>query len=208
MIGLPTEFVVAKHNVSRETIARLEALVAMLIKWNSTINLISKSSEGSIWSRHVADSAQVFEYGMDADTWVDLGSGGGFPGLVIAILAAQIKPALQVTLVESDQRKAAFLRQAIKALSLSAGVIADRIEAIDSLQANVVSARALAPLPMLCSFADRHLAPKGKGIFLKGKNATAEIAAAKEDWTFMLDTYPSVTDPLALVLVVTGLAHV
>ena len=208
MTGLPTDFMVAKQSVSRGTMARLEALVLMLIKWNGAINLISKSSESGIWSRHIVDSAQVFEYGIDADTWADLGSGGGFPGLVIAILAAQIKPSLQVTLVESDQRKAAFLRQAVQALSLSANVIADRIEVIKSLQADVVSARALAPLSMLCSFADRHLAPRGKGIFLKGRNATAEIAAAREDWTFMLDTHQSLTDPMSAVLVVSGLSHV
>ncbi len=208
MIGLPKDITIATQSVSRETMARLERLVSLLIKWNGAINLISKSSEDSIWSRHIADSAQVFNYGLTADRWVDLGSGGGFPGLVIAILAAEVKPTLHVTLVESDQRKSAFLRHAIQSLSLATDVIAERIEAIDSLHADVVSARALAPLVMLCSYADRHLSPNGKGIFLKGKNATDEIAVARKEWNFMLDTHPSATDPLAAVLVVAELSHV
>jgi 16S rRNA (guanine527-N7)-methyltransferase len=208
MIGLSPDLRVANQSVSRETIGRIDALVTMLIKWNAAINLISKSSVSDIWVRHIFDSVQVFDYGKDADKWVDLGSGGGFPGLVVAILAAQVRPALQITLVESDQRKAAFLRQAAQSLCLSVGVIAERIEAIDGLHADVVSARALAPLSQLCSFADRHLAPTGRGIFLKGKAAPDEIASARKEWNFMLETHPSTTDPLAVVLVVAGLTHV
>lgn len=99
-------------DVSRETSQRLSALVALLIKWNKAINLVSKDTVGEIWSRHILDSAQIFNLGCKASLWADLGSGGGFPGLVVAVLAAEKAPHMQIVLVESDQRKAAFLRQA------------------------------------------------------------------------------------------------
>lgn len=195
-------------NVSRETVARLQVFVELLVKWNAAINLVSKNTIGQVWSRHIADSVQVFEFGSTARNWVDLGSGGGFPGIVVAILSAELAPQMTVTLVEADQRKAAFLRQINQSLGLAATVISDRIEAIDPLKADIVSARALAPLPQLCAFASRHLAVDGKGVFLKGKSAASEIAKARADWNFLVESHASATDPAAVVLVVRELCHV
>ncbi len=195
-------------NVSRETEALLAVFSALVIKWNIAINLVSKTTIDQIWSRHILDSVQVFEYGATANHWVDLGSGGGFPGIVVAILAKQRAPYMQVTLVESDQRKATFLRQASQALGLGANVISDRIEAIAPLAADVLSARALAPLPKLCAFAVRHLAADGIAIFQKGKSADAEITEARKDWHFSYSSHKSVTDSAAVVLVLKGIAHV
>lgn len=195
-------------DVSRETNLRLAALVALLTKWNSTINLVSKESVGQIWTRHILDSAQIFRLGSKASLWADLGSGGGFPGLVVAVLAAEKAPSMQLVLVESDQRKASFLRQAGQALGLSVGVVAERIENIEPLNADIISARALAPLPQLCGFAGRHLAQDGSAIFLKGRSHADELAKAREGWNFSLESHASITDPSAIVLVLKGIVHV
>lgn len=194
--------------VSRETIDRLKALVALLTKWNAAVNLVSKDSISQVWSRHIADSAQIFNFASGAKLWADLGSGGGFPGVVVAILAAEKAPDMKVILVESDQRKAVFLRQACDSLGLSTQIISERIEKIDSLNADVLSARALAPLPQLCEFSRRHLAPDGRAIFLKGRSYLAEIAAARASWNFSLETHASITDPASIILVLRGIVHV
>ena len=194
--------------VSRETIARLQALTDMLSKWNKAVNLVSKTTIEQAWHRHILDSAQIFQYGRGASHWADIGSGGGFPGLVVAILADELAPNMRVTLVESDQRKAAFLRTTANALGLKTFVLTDRAEAISSLSADILSARALAPLSVLCGIAKRHLADGGAGVFLKGKTSAAEVVEAKKDWQFDYDTHPSATDPLAVILVLKGIAHV
>lgn len=195
-------------NVSRETEARIADYVDLLVKWNATINLVSKGSIDQIWHRHVIDSVQVFDYGKDARHWADLGSGGGLPGLIVAILALEKAPQMLITLVESDQRKAAFLRQASHNLGVKTNVISERIESLPPLNANVVSARALAPLPLLCSFADRHLAPDGLAIFHKGKSAQTEVSAARASWQFSLEMHASSTDSSSSILLLKGLARV
>lgn len=199
---------VEQLNVSRETMGRLDDLIALLTKWNSVVNLVSSSTMDTAWSRHILDSAQVFTYGKSALNWADIGSGGGFPGLVVAILAAEISPQMQVTLVESDQRKAEFLRHASQNLGLKTAVLAARAEQILPLAADVVSARALAPLPQLCGFAARHLKTGGQAIFLKGKSSATEIEKALEKWDFSLESYTSITDPSAVVLVLKDISHV
>lgn len=198
----------SQFKVSRETIDRLKEFVALLTKWNAAINLVSKDSISQIWSRHMVDSAQIFSLAANVKLWADLGSGGGFPGVVIAILAAEMDPDMNVVLVESDQRKAAFLRQTCINLGLSTEISSERIEKIHSLQADVISARALAPLPQLCEFTRRHLAPDGRAIFLKGRSYQAEIAAARESWNFSLETHASITDPASIILVLRGIVHV
>lgn len=205
---MTADLVLAELNVSRETEQRLRDFVLLLEKWNAAINLISRSTMGQVWSRHILDSAQIFSYATSANRWVDLGSGGGFPGIVVAILAVEFAPNMKIILVEADQRKAAFLRQAGQTLGLSINVIADRIELIASLTADVVSARALAPLPQLCAFAKTHLAPDGAAIFLKGKSCDAEIADARKDWNFSLESHASITDPSAVVLVLKEISNV
>lgn len=208
MAGSEVESVLLDLNVSRETMARLVEFVDLLVKWNGAINLISKTTIDQVWPRHVIDSVQIFDFGSSGGHWVDLGSGGGFPGMVVAILAMERAPNMRVTLVESDQRKAAFLRQTSQALGLEVSVISDRIEAVAPLAADVLSARALAPLSQLCAFAQQHLHPDGKAIFQKGKSSAAEIAEAQKQWRFSLESHASITDQSAVVLVLKGIVHV
>lgn len=188
-------------DVSRETSDRLEAFAALVAKWTPKINLIAPGTVAEIESRHIEDSAQLYALAPPGFRhWADLGSGGGFPGIVIAILAAEHDPTACVTLVESDQRKATFLRTALRELGLSATVASDRIEALAPLQADVVSARALGPLPTLLGLVARHLAPEGRAILPKGRGAAAEVAAARASWRFDLAETPSKTDPEARIL--------
>ncbi len=188
-------------DVSRETLDRLKTYEALLKKWNPAINLVAKSTIKDAWTRHFIDSAQIFDLTPD-DTkhWVDIGSGGGFPGLVVAILAAEARPEMKTTLIESDLRKATFLRTVIRETGIQAEVIAERIEKAPPQQAEVLSARALASLDMLLGFAERHLSPKGFTVFPKGKSAVDEINAALETWHFDLQKLQSQTDPDAVIL--------
>lgn len=189
--------------VSRETLTKLQTYEALVARWNPAINLVSKATIGSLWERHVLDSAQVFALCPErAGSWVDLGSGGGFPGLVVAVLASELKPDLKVTLVESDLRKATFLRQAAQTLGLSVTVLSKRIESLEPLAADVLSARALAPLPALLGFADRHLSASGVAIFPKGARSEVEIADARKAWAFDIDIHPSLSDAEAAILVI------
>ena len=201
---------VAGLDVSRETLGRLEQLGALLAKWNPAINLVAKSTLPEAWTRHILDSAQLFRLAPDrVSHWVDLGSGGGFPGLVIAVLASEFDSARRVTLVESDQRKATFLRQAAREMGLSnVAVLTDRIEQAAPLAGQVVSARALAPLPQLCAFAQRHLAPGGLALFPKGAKHAEEVAEAGREWHFDLTVHPSDTDSSAVVLELRTIRHV
>ena len=187
----------------------LKRFVALVERWNPRINLISKASVPEIWDRHVLDSVQVFDLAPEnATSWVDLGSGGGFPGVVVAVLASHRRPALQVTLVESDQRKAVFLRQAIRELGLRAVVRAQRIEQISDLRADVVSARALAALPELLAFSAPLLSTGGACLFAKGAGRRVEIEAARQAWNFDVVEVPSLTDQAAAILRITGVNHV
>ncbi|MEI4471898.1 16S rRNA (guanine(527)-N(7))-methyltransferase RsmG [Frigidibacter sp. MR17.24] len=196
-------------DVSRETSDRLARYAALVRKWNPAINLVSKATLDTLEDRHIRDSAQVFGLCPDgAHHWADLGAGGGFPGLVVAILAAELKPDLSVTLVESDMRKAAFLATAARDLGLGTVVIPDRIEKVPPLAADVLSARALAALPALLGFAERHLAADGTALFPKGASHQAELEEARRDWSFDLQIRPSITDPAAAVLQLKGIRRV
>ncbi len=197
------------RNVSRETSDALKCYVALLLKWNPRINLVSRSTLDEVWTRHIQDSVQLFDLAQkDSTHWVDIGSGGGFPGIVIAILAAEKKPDLQVTLVESDQRKSTFLRQVLRETGIAATVVSERIEATKSLAATTLSARALSDLATLCTYADRHLAKGGSALFPKGANWKKELPAAQAAWSFSLVTHTSQTDPNAVILQIGELAHV
>jgi 16S rRNA (guanine527-N7)-methyltransferase len=199
----------ADLGVSRETEARLTALVALVARWTPRINLISTATLPEIETRHILDSAQLLAFAQPHWAhWADLGSGGGFPGLVIAILTAESHPSARITLVESDQRKATFLRTAIRDLALTAQVQTARAESLPPLAADVLSARALAPLPALLPLALRHLAPGGRALFPKGRRAEDEIAEARRVWHFDLTSHPSRTDPEARILQIEGIAHV
>lgn len=194
-------------DVSRETLDRLDQFLRLVEKWNPTINLVSPASLAGAWDRHVLDSAQLFLGAPAAGHWVDIGSGGGFPGLVLAILADAMRPDMRFTLIESDRRKSTFLSQAARDLNLRVSVLTERAEGVPPLAADIVSARALAALTELCGLAHRHLAPEGTGIFPKGASAEAEISEARKVWDFDAVLIPSHTDPLGRVIKMTNLRH-
>lgn len=195
-------------DVSRETLAKLEAYCDLVQKWNSAINLVAKKQIGELWNRHILDSAQLSTL-LDAgpQAWCDLGSGAGFPGIVIAILAEELNPATVVTLVEVDQRKAVFLRQVARELALSAQVEATRAESLEPQLADIVSARALAPLSQLLPLAVRHLKPGGTAVFLKGAAAGVEVAEARKLWAFEITEQQSRTSPDGKILILRDIQH-
>ena len=194
-------------NVSRETLARLMELEALVLKWTTAVNLISKNSAAQVWTRHILDSAQISVFsGPKGGKWVDLGSGGGFPALVLAVLAKDWEEAATFVLIESDARKAAFLLQAIRSLDLSAKVIVQRIDDVDPLDADVLTARALAPLDAMLPHAVRHLGANGRAFFPKGSTYRDEIAAAHPLWAFRCTAHQSLTDPASAILEVDGVA--
>lgn len=194
--------------VSRETVERLRLLHALLIKWNPAINLVSRSTVQTAWDRHIVDSTQIYQLGRADGHWADLGSGGGFPGLVIACMALGRGDPIRVTLVESDQRKATFLRTASAQLGLETNVVSQRIEQVPPLQARTLSARALAPLGVLLGYAARHLSPQGLCLFPKGATWRQEVELARKDWHFDLDVHQSITDGDGAILSVKAISHV
>ncbi len=199
----------AEFNVSRETMKLLDEYAALLRKWNPAINLVSKSTINALWQRHFHDSAQIFQFQSENPChWVDLGSGGGFPALVLAVMAKEVSPETRFTLVESDLRKCTFLRTVIRDLRVNATVITERIEEIDGLEADILTARALASLEKLLEFANLHLSPSGTAIFPKGDRFLEEIIEAKVNWRFDLEEIPSKTNPTGAILKIGGISRV
>jgi len=182
-------------SVSRETWPRLDALVERLLQWQQHTNLVANSTLPQVWTRHIADSLQLLELAPGAKRWTDLGSGAGFPGLVLACALADT-PGAEVHLVESKQKKASFLRECITALDLPAIVHAQRIE--DFTRTNkrsfdVVTARALAPLKKLLDYANPLLKRGGIGLFPKGQDVEAELTTASKSWSIEAELLPSKT---------------
>lgn len=209
------EFERAFH-VSRETLCRLEAYAGQLVHWQKTINLVAPNTLPDLWHRHFADSAQLYPLiPAGARHLVDLGSGGGFPGLVLAILAygdparAAPESRLAVTLVESDARKAAFLREVARQLGIAVDILSTRIESIHKSSSlapvDVVTSRALAPLPRLFELVESLFRQRTVALFLKGRTAEAEIEESRKTWRFELDLQPSVTDTEARIVMVRDL---
>ena len=186
-------------DVSRETLGRLEILVETLERWQKAINLVGRNTLDGAWKRHVLDSAQVVPLiPAEAKSLADLGSGGGFPGLVIAAM----RPDLQITMIESDARKAAFLGEAGRKMGLEKPpkLVIKRIEAAPPAMADVITARALAPLGQLLEWSDRHRTDTAICLFHKGKDWQAEVDEAKKRWDFSPDAIASVTDRDAVIL--------
>lgn len=201
--------VLAQLNVSRETSERLKLLADLLTKWNPRINLVSKASLSDLWTRHILDSAQVFQMAvLPIKRWVDIGSGGGFPGLVVALMAAEKKSPEKITLIESDQRKCAFLRTVLREAGVEGTVLAQRIEQSERQNADILSARALADLTSLLAFADHHLASNGTAVFPKGVTWEKEVEIARESWSFDLDVITSKTEPSSVILKVKDIRRV
>lgn len=193
-------------DISEQTMDRLRAFVELVKKWNPRINLVSRTTLDDIWMRHIVDSAQLFALApTETRLWGDIGSGGGFPGVVLAILSGQEHPDSRHFLVESDLRKASFLMEAMRVCGCNGAVYSDRAEKIRPLKAQVMTARALAPLPDLIPMVQRHLGPSGCAILPKGASFDTEIAQARQTWDFNLEVNVSRTDPSARVLSLSGL---
>jgi 16S rRNA (guanine527-N7)-methyltransferase len=185
--------------VSRETRDQLDSLVNTLGRWQKAINLVGRATVEDVWVRHILDSAQLAAViPREARTLVDLGSGGGFPGLVISAL----RPDLDITLIEADARKAAFLGEASRRMELKKPprIVIGRIEDVAPVRADVVTARALAPLGQLLAWADRHRMDTAICLFHKGKGWQAELTEAMKDWEIDCQPLSSVTDRDAVIL--------
>ncbi len=189
--------------VSRETLDRLDAYVALLTKWQRRINLVAPASLGDVWRRHLLDSAQLAEYLPAAPArLVDLGSGAGFPGLVLAIVAGQ-----NVELIESDGRKCAFLTAAAAETGAKVTVHEARIEAMPRGPADVITARACAPLTRLLGYAERFRGPDTVCLFQKGARVDEELTEAAKTWMMDFQRYPSQTDPQGTLLSIRDFAR-
>lgn len=207
LIDSPESFAEA-FKVPRETIHALTRYADLLSHWQKSINLVAPSTLPEVWSRHFADSAQLRTLAPGARLWLDLGSGAGFPGLVIAILQAQV-PDFRMHMVESNTKKCAFLAEVARVTAAPVDIHAMRIEELaqkaQSLRPDVVSARALAPLPRLLELAEPFIGEGTRGLFLKGRETEAEIKAARDGWTFDVLLHPSMTARDAHVVELTGL---
>lgn len=188
-------------NVSRETEEKLATYLTLLKKWTRKINLVAPDTIPTASSRHFADSLQLLSLiPQPPKVWVDIGSGGGFPGLVLAIAAKDMGWDTQFTLIESDQRKAVFLQTVSRETEVSVNVIAKRVESVDPMNAEIVSARALAPLPKLIPWIRRHIGVNGVAILPKGRNYQQELQEARDNFDFSLVIHPSGTDSEAVIL--------
>lgn len=196
-ISGPKDFAEA-FRVSRETLAKLETYAAILLRWQKTINLVAPATLPNLWHRHFADSAQLFAHApAGAAHWLDVGSGAGFPGLVLAILASEAGSSRH-TLIESDSRKAAFLAEVARNTGVAVEIIAARIESRETIakvkKVSCVTARALAPMPRLLPWVAPFFGAETTGLFLKGREVTAELEEAAKTWHFAYELIPSITE--------------
>jgi 16S rRNA (guanine527-N7)-methyltransferase len=188
----------AANDVSRETLDRLDQVIATLDVWRQKSNLIGPKEWPQIWTRHVGDSWQLLDHIPEAARVVDLGSGAGFPGLMIAAA----RPSGQVTMVESVGKKCAFLRAAIEAAGLPASVHQGRVEAAPAISAEFVTARAFAPMPELLDYAAPWLRKGAVGVFPKGERWKEELTAARQRWNFAYEAIQSRSGGSGVILIV------
>jgi 16S rRNA (guanine527-N7)-methyltransferase len=192
----------AATGVSRETLARLEAYAALLVQWAPRINLVAASTLPDLWRRHFLDSAQLWSLiPPEAQSLIDLGSGAGFPGLVLAIMGVP-----GVELVEADVRKSAFLREAARLTETPVTIRNARIDSVVPHIVDVVTARGCAALDRLLPWAQRFIAPQTLCLFPKGERAAQELAAAERAWDMNVATLPSSTDPRGVILCLRGVS--
>jgi 16S rRNA (guanine527-N7)-methyltransferase len=195
--------------VSRETEKRLDVFVDLLLRGQEKINLVAESTLPLIWTRHIADSLQLLTLAPDARVWVDLGSGAGFPGVAIACALAGT-PGVMVHLIESNGKKAIFLREVVRALGIPAQVHQDRAEKFGESCAEavqVVTARALSPLKTLCDQVFPFIQRGALGLFPKGQDVATELTEAAKYWSIQVSFVPSVTSPAGSIVIVRGLAR-
>lgn len=195
--------------VSRETYDKLCGLDLELVKWTKKINLVSKNTIDDSWQRHIIDSAQlVLQIPQGAKKLVDIGSGGGLPGLVIAIICQETHPDMSITLIEIDKRKVVFLKEMNRKFSLGLNICNQRIEDAVKQNADVLTARALSSLNNLMEYAFRHTNDNAVCIFPKGKQSDEEIINAQKYWSFSLQNIPSITHQEGSILLVKGASRV
>ena len=198
-VGFGPEQFAAKAGVSRETLSRLKAYADLLGDWNARHNLVARSTLPDLWHRHVWDSAQLAPLIPEtAHTLADLGSGAGFPGLVLAAM----RPELKVTLHEATTKKCAFLQAAADRMGLTVAIRNARLEDLGPQPFDVVTARAVAPLPLLLDYAHRFTGPNTVCLFLKGQNVGSELTEASKYWNMKASQVPSQTDPSAAIVMV------
>ncbi len=201
--------VLTEHNVSRETAQALDLYVAQLTRWQTVKNLVGPATLAEVWQRHVADALQLLTIAPEARRWLDLGSGAGIPGLILAI-AGRGRSGFHVELVESNARKCAFLSETARLTGAPVTVHNARIEAVIGRRSgiDIVCARALAPLTQLLAWSEPLLTSGTVGLFPKGRDAAAELTEAEDAWTFTRDLIPSRTDSQARIVRVTSLSRV
>lgn len=192
--------------VSRETWERLDDFAQCILKWSHTISLVSKAECDRLWQRHILDCAQLWPLRHpETRIWADLGTGAGLPGVVLAIMAHQLSPKVQFHLVESDQRKAAFIRFIESRQKLGLVIHTTRIEELPSIGAQTVSARALAPLPQLVELVAPHLLPGGYALLPKGHALSAELEQTRKNWILRMKQYSSKLDSGSSILQIHGM---
>lgn len=190
--------------VSRETLDKLKSYSALLLKWNARINLVGRESEPDLWRRHILDSAQLLPLiPREAHSVADIGAGAGLPGLILSVL----NTSAQIHLIESDRRKAAFLREAIRVMQSTAIVYESRVEEVDLPAQDVVVARACAPLDRLLEMAEKLISIHTVCLFPKGTQVEQELTAARLRWKMQVRQVPSRTDPGGRILVLTEVAR-
>ena len=185
-----------EFDLDAEVMAQLQTYAELLVKWQKKINLVGPDTIPDLWQRHMLDSAQLAPLIPDGKKVVDFGSGAGFPALVLSC----INPSLDIHLIESDQRKCAFMREVKRAAGLSVTIHTERIEKVESLEADVVTSRALASLGKLLDFAQMHSLSTGIYLFLKGKRWQDELTEAQKDWNMQVQRHPSRSDPAGMIL--------
>ena len=204
----------ARFDVSRETVTRLTAYQALLGKWQKAINLVGPATLDNFWSRHAADSAQILTLAPpNAKTWLDFGSGAGFPGLVLAIMLAEHAPEAHVHMVESDRKKVNFLRTVLRDTHVSASVHHMRIEALAAdrpaslAQVDIVTARALASLDDLAGLMAPFVNSSTIALLHKGRDWQDELTACRKNWNMLVETHASCTDAAARIVEISQLAR-
>lgn len=193
-------------NVSRETFLKLKHYQNLLERWQNKINLISPSTISHVWSRHFEDSLQLLPYlPKENSVLVDMGSGAGFPGLVLAICHEK---SLEVNLIESDFRKCSFLENVSRETFCPVKIINSRLESLPTIKADIITARGLAPLEKLFDYAEPFYQKDSICLFLKGKTTNQEIEKAQEKWEFSLEIFPSLTDSTGRILKISSLKRI
>jgi len=193
----------SSYSVSRETIERFVAYQAILTKWAPRINLVGASTLGSFWHRHILDSVQILPLARpEAKSWVDFGSGAGFPGLVIAALLESLDGA-HITLIEASTKRCGFLREAARAMQVHVDIVNDRLEDVLPRPVDIITARAFTALDRLLNYAGPWQGPQTQALFPKGEEVSAELAQASTNWLFKSTIHPSVSDVRGCIVEIT-----